>query len=87
MSADKLTIFLAAAATTALVMLAGYLYKTVCERDDLLSFKNRYRSQMGDLWRWFAGDKCSLLVLGYLDHQLDGGIADPAGNTRDELVF
>lgn len=82
-----LVVVIVAVIVAVIVLLASYLYKVMCERDDLLSFKNRYRSQMVDLWRWFAGDKCSLLVLGYLDHQLDGGIADPAGQTRDELMF
>ena len=87
MSADKLMTLLAVAGVAIIVLLVSYLYKVLCERDDLRTFKDRYRSQMGDLWRWFAGDKCSLLVLGYLDMKLDSGIADPAGNARDELVF
>ena len=87
MSADKLMTLLAVAGVAIIMLLVSYLYKVLCERDALRTFKDRYRSQMNDMWRWFAGDRCSLLVLGYLDHQLDGGIADPAGNTRDEILF
>lgn len=67
--------------------LSWFHYRAVGELKDLRIFKNGYHREMGEMWRWFAGDKCSLLVLGYLDHRLDGGIADPAGQTRDELMF
>ena len=87
MSADKLMTLLAVAGVAIIMLLVSYLYKVLCERDALRTFKGRYRSQMNDMWRWFADDKSSLLVLGYLDHQLEGGIADPAGNSRDEILF
>lgn len=87
MSADKLMTLLAVAGVAIIMLLVSYLYKVLCERDALRTFKDRYRCQMNDMWRWFASDRGSLLVLGYLDHQVDGGIADPAGNTRDEILF
>ena len=53
---------------------------------ELEAFKERYRCEMTDLYRWFASDDCALMVLDWLDRQLLGGELRPDDGYRLDVA-
>jgi len=57
------------------------------ELQKLQDFRERYNVEMTQLYRWFASDKCALMVLDWLDRQLAGGDLRPDGSRRLEVAL
>ena len=59
----------------------------VAKLKELEAFKERYRCEMVNLYRWFASDTCTLQVLDWLDQQMIGGRLRPHGEARENIVM
>lgn len=53
---------------------------------ELEAFKERYRCEMINLYRWFASDECALMVLDWLDRQMVGGELRPDDGVRHDVA-
>lgn len=58
----------------------------VTKLKELEEFKERYRCEMINLYRWFASDTCTLFVLDWLDAQMVGGRLRPHGEARENVA-
>lgn len=59
----------------------------VAKLKELEAFKERYRCEMINLYRWFSSDTCTLFVLDWLDTQMVSGRLRPHGEARENVVM